>query len=276
MVYRGAVVMRENVCPECGLKFQSDKADCPRCVAIDMLMPAPKEPLRAVESPSAPAPSKLSNTLMETRPPEASHAPPEREIDLLELARFAAASAALDLPVAESAPETMECPRCAETIKARAKMCRFCQLDLEAPLAEPERRRPRSGRVTVERDDPPATVVHHHYHDAPRSAPSAGVAGVLSFFWCGLGQIYCGHVGRGIAFMLAPGFMIGFCYGIFGFGGLTGGYLIAGVIWLINIADAVSLAGPSGPADSHGGGGGGVVRPVRRWWGEGRSKRRRR
>jgi TM2 domain-containing membrane protein YozV len=27
-------------------------------------------------------------------------------------------------------PDERECPRCAETIKAKAKMCRFCQLDL--------------------------------------------------------------------------------------------------------------------------------------------------
>lgn len=28
--------------------------------------------------------------------------------------------------------DTMNCPRCAETIKKAATMCRFCQLDLEA------------------------------------------------------------------------------------------------------------------------------------------------
>ena len=28
-----------------------------------------------------------------------------------------------------------------------------------------------------------------------------GLAALLSFFWCGLGQIYNGHIGKGIAFI---------------------------------------------------------------------------
>jgi hypothetical protein len=41
--------------------------------------------------------------------------------------------AAVELPAVEAPPvtdDTMACPRCAETIKRAAKMCRFCQLDL--------------------------------------------------------------------------------------------------------------------------------------------------
>ncbi len=34
-------------------------------------------------------------------------------------------------------------------------------------------------------------------------ARSPGVAAVLSFFWAGLGQIYCGQLGKGLAFMAA-------------------------------------------------------------------------
>jgi hypothetical protein len=36
-------------------------------------------------------------------------------------------------PASTAADDTMPCPRCAETIKRAAKMCRFCQLDLTAP-----------------------------------------------------------------------------------------------------------------------------------------------
>jgi len=32
--------------------------------------------------------------------------------------------------------DTMACPRCAETIKKAARICRFCQLDLDAWRAE--------------------------------------------------------------------------------------------------------------------------------------------
>jgi TM2 domain-containing membrane protein YozV len=33
-----------------------------------------------------------------------------------------------------------------------------------------------------------------------RSSKSAGLAAVLSFFWCGLGQIYNGQIGKGLLF----------------------------------------------------------------------------
>lgn len=43
--------------------------------------------------------------------------------------------------------DTIECPRCAEKIKARAKVCRFCEFDLEAPAKERSSgRQPRSRR----------------------------------------------------------------------------------------------------------------------------------
>ena len=31
---------------------------------------------------------------------------------------------------------------------------------------------------------------------------NAGLAAVLSFFWCGVGQIYNGQIGKGIAFIV--------------------------------------------------------------------------
>ena len=33
-----------------------------------------------------------------------------------------------------------------------------------------------------------------------RSGKSAGLAAVLSFFWCGLGQIYNGQIAKGLVF----------------------------------------------------------------------------
>lgn len=70
------------------------------------------------------------------------------------------------------------------------------------PVPEPvkneprSRRRARGGRV----------VVHHHH--APGTPPgfvpeykSPGLAMVLSMFWPGVGQMYAGNVGRGLAWM---------------------------------------------------------------------------
>lgn len=35
----------------------------------------------------------------------------------------------------ESSEDTMECPYCAETIKKKAKICRFCNKELSEPVA---------------------------------------------------------------------------------------------------------------------------------------------
>jgi hypothetical protein len=45
------------------------------------------------------------------------------------------------------ATDERECPRCAETIKARAEMCRFCQLDLVETKAEAEPRASNEARA---------------------------------------------------------------------------------------------------------------------------------
>lgn len=47
-----------------------------------------------------------------------------------------AAEAERRAAAAAAAADSMPCPRCAETIKKAATMCRFCQLDIEAWQAE--------------------------------------------------------------------------------------------------------------------------------------------
>lgn len=84
--------------------------------------------------------------------------------------------------------ESVECPKCAEPIKARAVVCRWCGYDLERGTRPASRGLSLGGTQHV--------VVH-----IPKSP---GVAVVLSFFWSGLGQMYCGRIGKGLAFMLAP------------------------------------------------------------------------
>ena len=65
---------------------------------------------------------------------------------------------------------------------------------------------------------------------------SEGVAAVLSFLWAGLGQIYVGKIGRGIAIML-----VGFLIAVLGF--LTFFLLILiPIFWIWNIYDAYKLA----------------------------------
>jgi hypothetical protein len=64
---------------------------------------------------------------------------------------------------------------------------------------------------------------------------SSGLAAVLSFFWCGLGQVYTGQIGTGIVLMLGYPVMILFGFALV-FGGAlsqTGGTLILGLIFLL-------------------------------------------
>jgi len=62
------------------------------------------------------------------------------------------------------------------------------------------------------------------------------VAVVLSFFWAGLGQIYNGQIGKGVAFILAYGFAALLCFVLIGF-------LLAPVIWIWGMVDAYVSAG---------------------------------
>ena len=72
--------------------------------------------------------SDLTNTLTKTPAPVPS-----------DLSRFAAAPAASPSP---SATDEIDCPRCAERIKAKAKMCRFCNLELAPPTGQVPRTSP--------------------------------------------------------------------------------------------------------------------------------------
>jgi TM2 domain-containing membrane protein YozV len=82
---------------------------------------------------------------------------------------------------------------------------------------------------------------------------STGVAAVLSIVWAGLGQVYVGKIGRGLALMIAYFFAV--FIGLFSFitGGLlggvagaVGGIVLVGVLyfslWIWNVFDAYNLA----------------------------------
>ncbi len=68
-----------------------------------------------------------------------------------------------------------------------------------------------------------------------RTGKSAGLAAVLSFFWCGLGQIYNGQVGKGIAFLVgyAVSFLLMF---------VLIGFLTTPILWIWGMVDAYQTA----------------------------------
>lgn len=62
-----------------------------------------------------------------------------------------------------------------------------------------------------------------------------GVAAVLSFLICGLGQIYNGQIGKGIGFFIAAGVSGLLCTVVIGF-------ILLPIVWIYNIYDAYKTA----------------------------------
>lgn len=65
---------------------------------------------------------------------------------------------------------------------------------------------------------------------------SGGLAAILSLLLVGAGQMYCGHVGRGVAFLAAWVLSCLLMFALVGF-------LLAPIVFIWALVDAVSLAG---------------------------------
>jgi TM2 domain-containing membrane protein YozV len=64
---------------------------------------------------------------------------------------------------------------------------------------------------------------------------SPGIAAVLSFFWCGLGQIYNGQIGKGLAMIAAYAVSWWMMWLIIGF-------ITTPILWIWGIYDAYRTA----------------------------------
>jgi len=64
---------------------------------------------------------------------------------------------------------------------------------------------------------------------------SSGVAAVLSFLWCGLGQIYNGQIGKGIVMLILYGFSLLLVY-------ILIGLVTTPILWIWGIIDAYRTA----------------------------------
>jgi len=68
-----------------------------------------------------------------------------------------------------------------------------------------------------------------------RAAKSPGAAVVLSFFMAGLGQIYNGQIGKGVAFMIGYLCSLVLMWVLIGF-------IIAPILWIWSMVDAYKTA----------------------------------
>lgn len=77
----------------------------------------------------------------------------------------------------------MFCSSCGNQADDSAQACGQCGTAFRAPAAPA-----------------PYAVAQQPQVILVRSDKNAGLAAVLSFFWCGLGQIYNGQIGKGLIF----------------------------------------------------------------------------
>jgi hypothetical protein len=156
------------------------------------------------------------------------------QYDKRRLGRSSGQAKALDGADAEpdesDAVDRVECPDCAELVKAKAKVCRFCGADLTKPG-----RRTRSGRRKARGRDEAA-------HGSPRGARSGAAAAAFAFLVPGLGHAYAGRWLAGIAiFMLLAGFVGAKYHRVdseFGLGFWFGFGVPAFFLWVWQIIDA--------------------------------------
>ena len=68
-----------------------------------------------------------------------------------------------------------------------------------------------------------------------KSGKSAGLAAVLSFFWCGLGQIYNGQIGKGVAMLVVYVISIALAFVLIGL-------VTTPILWIWGMVDAYRTA----------------------------------
>jgi pSer/pThr/pTyr-binding forkhead associated (FHA) protein len=131
------------------------------------------------------------------------------------------------------------CQSCGSSNKASAAFCTKCGSSLTAV---------RQAEVQSVYRGPQVQYI-------ATSSANAGLAAVLSFFWCGLGHIYAGKIGKGILLMLLYPCFFAFGYLLF-LGGLIAAassgpffsliglvFLVcAAIVWVYGMVDSYNLA----------------------------------
>lgn len=135
------------------------------------------------------------------------------------------------------------CTKCGQSNQQGARFCNSCGAILLGATVRSESSKQTA--VSAPRRAEPATVLPRPQIVVVQSGiKSSGLAAVLSFFWSGLGQVYLGKMGLGIALMLAQPAMT-----LLGLGLTTRGMLfetsdafVLGVMFLI-VATAIWIFG---------------------------------
>ena len=100
----------------------------------------------------------------------------------------------------------MHCPNCGTQVESSARFCGNCGHQLQTQASDavttggaapgamlPSNVAPSNARpANLMQAQPQVLVI--------RAGKSAGLAAILSFLWCGLGQIYNGQIAKGVIF----------------------------------------------------------------------------
>jgi hypothetical protein len=143
------------------------------------------------------------------------------------------------------------CTKCGQSNQQGARFCNSCGAVMLGATA----RSVSSGETAVSaprRAEAPTVLPRPQVIVVQGGIKSSGLAAVLSFFWCGLGHIYLGHFGTGIALMIGYPVMLWFGFGLALGGALSGAggaaglgfifLLIALAMWIFGMVDAYRTA----------------------------------
>jgi len=142
----------------------------------------------------------------------------------------------------------MFCSSCGTQAVTDARWCGNCGAALRAPASPaPTWQAPAASAPPAWQaaSAPPAWVAPAAYPPAwqaqqpqvvvIRNEKSAGLAAILCFFWCGLGQIYNGQIAKGIIFMIL--YVISFLAIL-----LVIGFITTPILWIWGMVDAYRTA----------------------------------
>jgi hypothetical protein len=101
--------------------------------------------------------------------------------------------------IVQQAPQSKPCPYCGEEIAMSALKCRFCNEFLDGRLREPQAA---PQPIIMQAPQPVMNITQVTNVGVTQKQWSPLVAGILSFFIPGLGQIYKGQVINGVAWLV--------------------------------------------------------------------------
>lgn len=203
-------------CPKCNFrigvprKFGGKRGECPECKGL-VRIPESQTRGGSTESQALPAlrlTASSEQELFNTLAPDAGGPRDLTEAELeaarqqleFEKAKLEYDRRKLASGQTHALDDEIDCPDCAEKIKAKARVCRFCGYDVEKSTRGTSGRKQSLGKRTSRRRKgvvPSARVRSH----GPSRSP--GLALFLSFLVAGFGQIYAGDAMRGLGVLCA-------------------------------------------------------------------------